>query len=74
MSCWRTRRIWTTTAMRATRRPPGKLDYDRYVSLLHEYRFEGPLLLHGLSEAQVPGCVAFLREKLARLASALSGK
>jgi len=48
----------------------GKLDYDRYLSLLHTYGFTGPLLLHGLSEAQVPGCIAFLREKLARLASA----
>jgi sugar phosphate isomerase/epimerase len=42
----------------------GKLDYDHYLSLLHAYAFKGPLLLHGLSEAQVPGCVAFLREKL----------
>jgi sugar phosphate isomerase/epimerase len=50
----------------------GKLDYGRYVSLLHAYGFKGPLLLHGLSEGQVPGCVAFLREKLARLASAPS--
>ena len=30
-------------------------------------------LLHGLSEAQVPGCVAFLREKLARLTSPPAG-
>jgi sugar phosphate isomerase/epimerase len=45
----------------------GKLNYDRYVALLHTYRFPGPLLLHGLSEAQVPACVAFLREKIARL-------
>ena len=52
----------------------GKLDYDRYLSLLHTHGFRGPLLLHGLSEAQVPGCVAFLREKLARLASATSWK
>ncbi len=44
----------------------GKLDYPRYLSLLRAYRFNGPLLLHGLSEAQVPACVAFLREKLAR--------
>ena len=51
----------------------GKLDYDRYLSLLHTSGFKGPILLHGLSEAQVPGCVAFLREKLARLA-AVSGK
>ena len=45
----------------------GRLDYDRYVSLLHKYRFPGPLLLHGLTEAQMPGCVEFLREKIARL-------
>ncbi|NOT62381.1 MAG: sugar phosphate isomerase/epimerase [Acidobacteria bacterium] len=45
----------------------GKLDYERYVTLLHKHRFRGPLLLHGLSEAQAPGCVAFLREKMARL-------
>ena len=50
----------------------GKLDYDRYLALLHSHGFSGPLLLHGLSEAQVPGCVAFLRERLARLASAPS--
>ena len=46
----------------------GKLDYDRYLSLLHAYGFKGPLLLHSLSDAQVPGCVAFLREKMARVA------
>jgi len=45
----------------------GKLDYDRYVFLLHKYGFKGPLLLHGLSEAQVPACVAFLRGKIERL-------
>jgi sugar phosphate isomerase/epimerase len=50
----------------------GKLDYDRYLSLLHANGFTGPLLLHGLTEAQVPGCVAFLREKLAGVASAHS--
>ena len=48
----------------------GKLDYDRYLSLLHASGFKGPLLLHGLTESQVPGCVAFLREKLARVAAA----
>jgi len=48
----------------------GKLDYDRYLYWLQRYGFKGPLLLHGLSEAQVPGCVAFLRERLARLGSA----
>jgi hypothetical protein len=33
--------------------------------LLRKYDFKGPLLLHGLSVAQVPGCMAFLRAKLA---------
>ncbi|MBS1808254.1 MAG: sugar phosphate isomerase/epimerase [Acidobacteria bacterium] len=47
----------------------GKLDYAHYVALLHKHRFIGPLLLHSLSEAQVPGCVAFLREKIGRIAS-----
>lgn len=45
----------------------GKLDYAQYLSLLHQYRFPGPLLLHSLNEAQVQGCAAFLREKIARL-------
>jgi len=43
----------------------GVLDYDRYLGLLRTYHFTGPLLLHGLSREQVPGCVAFLRAKLA---------
>jgi sugar phosphate isomerase/epimerase len=50
----------------------GRLDYDRYLRLLDASGFHGPLLLHGLSDSQVPGCVAFLREKLARVASARS--
>ena len=43
----------------------GVLDYDRYMSLLRKYQFKGPILLHGLTVAQVPGCLAFLRAKLA---------
>lgn len=46
----------------------GLLDYDLYLRLLLTHRFHGPLLLHGLTRAQVPGCVAFLRGKLARAA------
>jgi sugar phosphate isomerase/epimerase len=46
----------------------GVLDYDLYLRLLRAHRFNGPLLLHGLSRAQVPGCVAFLRSKLTRVA------
>ena len=42
----------------------GLLDYGRYLSLLRAYDFHGPLLLHGLSETLVPGCVAFLRKGL----------
>lgn len=45
----------------------GVLDYDLYLRLLRANRFNGPLLLHGLTREQVPGCVAFLRTKLARL-------
>ena len=44
----------------------GVLDYDLYLRLMRTNRFNGPLLLHGLSRAQVPGCVAFLRATLAR--------
>lgn len=43
----------------------GVLDYDRYLGLLFKHRFAGPLLLHGLTAEQTPGCVAFLRKKLA---------
>jgi sugar phosphate isomerase/epimerase len=43
----------------------GVLDYDRYMSLLRKYEFKGPILLHGLTVEQVPGCLAFLRAKLA---------
>jgi sugar phosphate isomerase/epimerase len=43
----------------------GLLDYDRYLRLLHESGYSGALILHGLSESQVGGCVAFLQSKLA---------
>ena len=51
----------------------GRLDYHRYLSLLVAYGFHGPLLLHGLSEPQVPGCVAFLRDTLSQVVSTGSG-
>jgi sugar phosphate isomerase/epimerase len=44
----------------------GLLDYDHYLDLLQLVRFDGPLILHSLSETQVPECVAFLRGKLQR--------
>jgi len=42
----------------------GLLDYDLYMRLLHESGYTGALVLHGLSEAQTPGCIEFLRTKL----------
>ncbi|MBL8175360.1 MAG: sugar phosphate isomerase/epimerase [Bryobacterales bacterium] len=47
----------------------GLLDYALYMRLLRAHRFTGPLLLHGLTRAQVPGCLAFLRARLAALAA-----
>ncbi len=41
----------------------GLLDYDQYLSLLSGLGSEVPLILHGLTEAQVDGCIAFLRSK-----------
>ncbi len=42
----------------------GLLDYDRYVQLLHQVGYDGPLVLHGLKEDEIDGCVAFLRGKI----------
>ena len=42
----------------------GLLDYNQYLSLLNDVDPDIPIVLHGLSEAEVDGCVAFLREKI----------
>lgn len=42
----------------------GLLDYDRYLALLHRAGYKGPLILHGLSEAQTPASIQFLNTKL----------
>ncbi|RKU09725.1 sugar phosphate isomerase/epimerase [Candidatus Poribacteria bacterium] len=42
----------------------GLLDYDQYLSLLNNVDPDVPIILHGLSEAEVDGCVSFLREKI----------
>ena len=42
----------------------GLLDYDQYLSLLNDVDPDLPIVLHGLSEAEVDGCVAFLRGKI----------
>lgn len=39
----------------------GKLDYAHYVSLLCGLPFDVPIILHGLTEAQVPASAAMLR-------------
>ncbi len=41
----------------------GVLDYDLYLRLLGASGYDGALILHGLSEAQVAGSVAFLRAR-----------
>jgi sugar phosphate isomerase/epimerase len=53
----------------AGQEPAGKglLDYPHYLSLLQKYGFTGTLLLHGLSEAEAPGCISFLRKNLTSL-------
>lgn len=46
----------------------GLLDYAYYLNLLQKSGYNGTLILHGLDESQVDGCVAFLQEKLAKRA------
>src|SRR5215211_7493684 len=49
----------------------GYLDYDLYLRHLSEAGYDGPLVLHGLTEEEVAGSLAFLREKL--VGAALGG-
>jgi sugar phosphate isomerase/epimerase len=44
----------------------GDLDYELYLALLDDAGGDVPLILHGLAESEVPGCVAFLRAALAK--------
>jgi len=43
----------------------GLLDYSLYLSLLRRAEFNGPIILHGLSEAQSTDAIAFVRSALA---------
>jgi sugar phosphate isomerase/epimerase len=45
----------------------GLLDYDRYLRRLRDAGYTGAVVLHGLDEGQVEGCVAFLERRLAAL-------
>jgi sugar phosphate isomerase/epimerase len=44
----------------------GILDYDQYVRLLRAAAFDGPFILHGLTEGQIDASLQFLRDKLQR--------
>ena len=44
----------------------GILDYDQYVRLLRVAAFDGPFILHGLTEGQLDAALQFLRDKLQR--------
>ena len=45
---------------------PGEdaLDWELYFNLLKKVRFAGPVILHGVAEAEVKGSLAFLREQM----------
>ncbi len=43
----------------------GLLNYDWYIAQLRRVGYDGAIIMHGLTEEQVPGCVRFMREKLA---------
>lgn len=44
----------------------GIVDYDLFLSLLRRAGYAGPMILHGIyDEGLMPGCAAFMRQKLA---------
>jgi sugar phosphate isomerase/epimerase len=45
----------------------GVVDFGLFLSLLAKAGFKGPLVLHGLTEDEVPAAVAFLKQHLNRL-------
>ena len=42
----------------------GVIDYPHYLQSLKSHTFTGPLVLHGLEERDVEGCVQFLKERM----------
>jgi sugar phosphate isomerase/epimerase len=42
----------------------GVLDYEYYMNLLDKIGFDGPMVLHGLDESQVPMCRDFVLSKM----------
>jgi len=53
-----------STEMESDTAGKGLLDCDHYLALLRSAGFSGRLIVHGLDEMAVPGCLAFLREKM----------
>jgi sugar phosphate isomerase/epimerase len=45
----------------------GGLDYEHYVRRLAHAGYDGPLVLHGLDEQEVPASAAFLRAAMSRV-------
>lgn len=43
----------------------GALDYDYYATWLRKIKFDGAMILHGLVEQEISGCLTFLRRKVA---------
>jgi sugar phosphate isomerase/epimerase len=42
----------------------GLLDYKHYLSLLNKLEFDVPVILHGLTESELPESLAFVRRKM----------
>ena len=51
--------------------PPGQgiVPWERFLWQLHEIGFDGPLMMHGFDEAEVPGAVSYLSPIIANLSS-----
>jgi sugar phosphate isomerase/epimerase len=42
----------------------GLLDYEHYLSLLNKLEFDVPVILHGLTESELPESLAFMRARM----------
>jgi sugar phosphate isomerase/epimerase len=47
----------------------GLLDYKHYLSLLNQLSFDVPVILHGLTEAELPGSLAFMHKTMQTMMS-----
>jgi sugar phosphate isomerase/epimerase len=57
------------SARHGTVRPPGKgiVPWDLFLHRLNDIGFDGPLLMHGFEEAEIPASLAFLSERFVQL-------